>query len=69
MAAMGAGSWPEGVQMGTDTQLVHAGISPDERTGAILTPIYQSTTYIQESVAKYLQKGYSYSRTANPTVK
>lgn len=48
---------------------MHAGINPDTRTGAILTPIYQSTTYIQESVDKYLQKGYSYSRTSNPTVK
>eukprot|EP00612_Vaucheria_litorea_P003756 CAMPEP_0171459906 /NCGR_PEP_ID=MMETSP0945-20130129/4990_1 /TAXON_ID=109269 /ORGANISM="Vaucheria litorea, Strain CCMP2940" /LENGTH=385 /DNA_ID=CAMNT_0011985993 /DNA_START=61 /DNA_END=1218 /DNA_ORIENTATION=- len=55
--------------MAMGTKLVHAGIDPDERTGAILTPIYQSTTYVQESVDKYLAKGYSYSRTANPTVK
>ncbi len=37
-------------------------------TGAILTPIYQSTTYIQDSIDDYLSKGYSYSRTTNPTV-
>jgi O-acetylhomoserine/O-acetylserine sulfhydrylase-like pyridoxal-dependent enzyme len=47
-------------------QMVHAGVDPDARTGAILTPIYQSTTYVQDSVENYLLKGYSYSRTANP---
>ncbi|MCH7880546.1 MAG: PLP-dependent transferase [Proteobacteria bacterium] len=50
------------------TREVHAGVTPDPVTGAILTPIYQSTTYVQESVDKYLEKGYSYSRSANPTV-
>ena len=49
-------------------KLVHAGVSPDKVTGAILTPIYQSTTYIQDSIDDYLSKGYSYSRTTNPTV-
>jgi cystathionine gamma-lyase len=48
---------------------IHAGVEPDPTTGAILTPIYQTTTYVQESVEKYLAKGYSYSRTANPTVR
>ncbi len=52
-----------------DTQQIHAGVEPDPVTGAILTPIYQSTTYVQESVEQYLAKGYSYSRTANPTVR
>lgn len=52
-----------------DTQLVHGGVSPDEKTGAILTPVYLSTTFVQESVDKYLDTGYSYSRTNNPTVK
>jgi cystathionine beta-lyase/cystathionine gamma-synthase len=47
---------------------VHAAVSPDEKTGAILTPMYLSTTFVQESVGKYLEKGYSYSRTNNPTV-
>ena len=48
---------------------IHAGVTPDPTTGAILTPIYQTTTYVQESVDKYLEKGYSYSRSSNPTVR
>ncbi len=50
------------------TREVHAGVRPDPVTGAILTPIYQATTYVQESVDDYLAKGYSYSRSGNPTV-
>jgi len=50
------------------TREVHAGVRPDPVTGAILTPIYQSTTFVQESVDQYLEKGYSYSRSGNPTV-
>ncbi len=50
------------------TREVHAGVNPDPVTGAILTPIYQSTTYVQESVDRYMEKGYSYSRSGNPTV-
>ena len=50
------------------TREVHAGVEPDPTTGAILTPIYQSTTYVQESVDNYMAKGYSYSRSGNPTV-
>ena len=48
---------------------IHAGVTPDPTTGAILTPIYQSTTFVQESVDSYLAKGYSYSRSGNPTVR
>ncbi len=48
---------------------IHAGVTPDPTTGAILTPIYQTTTYVQESIDKYLEKGYSYSRSSNPTVR
>jgi cystathionine beta-lyase/cystathionine gamma-synthase len=55
--------------MGFRTEQIHAGVEPDPVTGAILTPIHQSTTYVQESVDRYLEKGYSYSRTANPTVR
>ncbi len=51
------------------TQQIHAGVEPDPVTGAILTPIYQSTTYVQESIDNYLSKGYSYSRSGNPTVR
>ena len=37
-----------------DTHIVHGGVTPDEKTGAILTPVYMSTTFVQESVDKYL---------------
>ncbi|MEM7408506.1 MAG: PLP-dependent aspartate aminotransferase family protein [Pseudomonadota bacterium] len=53
---------------GFKTREVHAGVSPDPVTGAILTPIYQSTTFVQESVDQYMSKGFSYSRSGNPTV-
>ena len=59
--------WIPDVKM--DTDIVHGGVVPDDKTGAILTPVYLSTTFVQESVDKYLEKGYSYSRTNNPTVK
>jgi cystathionine beta-lyase/cystathionine gamma-synthase len=49
-----------------DTLALHAGAIPDPTTGAILVPIYQSTTYVHEAVGR--NKGYTYSRTANPTV-
>ena len=55
--------------MGFTTKQVHAGVTPDPVTGAILTPIYQSTTFVQDSVDEYLSKGYSYSRSGNPTVR
>ena len=48
---------------------IHAGVSPDPTTGAILTPIYQSTTFVQDSVDTYMEKGFSYSRSGNPTVR
>jgi cystathionine beta-lyase/cystathionine gamma-synthase len=51
------------------TRQIHAGVEPDPVTGSILTPIYQTTTYVQESVDKYLSRGYSYSRSGNPTVR
>merc|ERR1719277_1821416 len=50
-----------------ETDLVHAGVSPEPVSGAILTPLFLSTTFVQDSVAQYLHKGYSYSRTNNPT--
>ena len=55
--------------MGFRTRQVHAGVTPDPSTGAILTPIHQSTTFVQNSVDEYLGKGYSYSRGGNPTVR
>jgi len=60
------GQWMEEPRY--NTKIVHAGVNPDPITGAILTPIYQSTTYIQDSIEQYLDKGYSYARTTNPTV-
>jgi cystathionine gamma-lyase len=55
--------------MGFTTRQIHAGVTPDPTSGAILTPIYQSTTFVQDSVDEYLNKGYSYSRSGNPTVR
>jgi cystathionine beta-lyase/cystathionine gamma-synthase len=55
--------------MGFRTKQVHEGVTPDPVTGAILTPIFQSTTFVQESVDDYMGKGYSYSRASNPTVR
>ena len=55
--------------MGFSTKQIHAGVEPDAETGSILTPIYQSTTFVQPSVDEYLSKGYSYSRSGNPTVR
>ncbi|KAL3935920.1 MAG: hypothetical protein SGBAC_008653, partial [Bacillariaceae sp.] len=52
-----------------DTDIVHGGVTPCAKTGAILTPVFMSTTFVQESVDKYLDSGFSYSRTNNPTVK
>jgi cystathionine beta-lyase/cystathionine gamma-synthase len=47
------------------TKAIHAGLHPDEATGAIMTPIYQTSTYVQNGVGNH--KGYAYSRTSNPT--
>ncbi|MBA3949987.1 MAG: cystathionine gamma-synthase [Acidobacteria bacterium] len=47
------------------TICIHAGQEPDPATGAIITPIYQTSTYVQEEVGKH--KGYEYARTQNPT--
>lgn len=47
------------------TKAVHAGVTPDPSTGAIMTPIYQTSTFVQESPSKH--KGYAYARGTNPT--
>ena len=47
------------------TVCIHAGQEPDPSTGAIITPIYQTSTYVQEELGKH--KGYEYARTQNPT--
>jgi cystathionine beta-lyase/cystathionine gamma-synthase len=48
-----------------DTVCIHAGQEPDPSTGAIITPIYQTSTYVQEALG--VHKGYEYGRTQNPT--
>ena len=48
-----------------ETRAIHDGQEPDPSTGAILTPIYATSTYVQDEVGKH--KGYEYSRTGNPT--
>src|SRR5437879_6675950 len=51
--------------MDFETRAIHAGQEPDSATGAVTTPIYQTTTFVQEAVGKH--KGYDYARVANPT--
>jgi cystathionine gamma-synthase len=51
--------------MDFETRAIHEGQQPDPATGALITPIYQTSTYLQEGVGK--NKGYDYSRSGNPT--
>ncbi len=51
--------------MGFATDAIHVGQEPDPTTGAIIVPIYQTSTFVQEELGKH--KGYEYARTANPT--
>ena len=53
--------------MKLSTKLIHAGIEPDPSTGAIMTPIYQTSTYVQAAPGQH--KGYEYARSQNPTRK
>jgi len=48
-----------------ETAAIHAGQEPDPTTGAIMTPVYMTSTYVQKAPGKHL--GYEYSRTQNPT--
>ena len=50
---------------GFGTRAIHAGQAPDPSTGAIMTPVYMTSTYVQEAPGQI--KGYDYSRTCNPT--
>src|SRR5438270_11270 len=52
-------------RLGFETRAIHSGQPPDPATGAVVTPIYQTSTYAQEAVGRH--RGYEYSRTANPT--
>ncbi len=57
----------EKTRFGFETRAIHAGQEPDPTTGAIMTPVYLSSTYVQASPG--VHKGYEYSRTSNPTRK
>jgi cystathionine beta-lyase/cystathionine gamma-synthase len=56
---------PHDLESGMATRAVHAGQVPEPLSGAVMTPIYQTSTYIQEGIGKH--KGYEYARTDNPT--
>ena len=56
---------PHYASHGFGTRAVHAGQAPDPSTGAIMTPIYQTSTYVQEGPGE--NKGYDYARSQNPT--
>ncbi len=49
------------------TLAIHAGVEPEPVTGAIMTPIFQTSTYVQPAVGEPLEGKYDYGRTANPT--
>src|SRR5258708_8889494 len=51
--------------MGFATDCIHAGQEPDPSTGAIVTPLFQTSTYVQQGIGQH--KGYEYARTQNPT--
>ncbi|MEE9263302.1 MAG: PLP-dependent transferase, partial [Vicinamibacteria bacterium] len=51
--------------MGFATDAIHAGQEPDPTTGAIVTPIYQTSTYVQQGLGRH--RGFEYARTQNPT--
>jgi cystathionine beta-lyase/cystathionine gamma-synthase len=56
---------PDDLEHGFATRAVHAGQAPDPLSGAVMTPIYQTSTYAQEGLGRH--KGYEYARTQNPT--
>jgi len=56
---------PSDLVHGFATRAVHAGQRPDPTTGAVMTPVYQTSTYVQEGLGRH--KGYEYARTQNPT--
>ncbi len=56
---------PHDLESGLATRAVHAGQVPEPLSGAVMTPIYQTSTYVQQGIGKH--KGYEYARTDNPT--
>jgi cystathionine gamma-lyase len=65
VGAGGSASAPQGPKMGFDTRVIHAGQSPDPSTGAIMPPIYATSTYVQSSPG--VHQGLDYGRSHNPT--
>src|SRR5439155_15553240 len=61
-----SGGFMSSSSKGVTTRAIHGTLLPDSAFGAILTPIYQSTTYVQQAVG--VHKGFTYSRADNPTV-
>jgi cystathionine beta-lyase/cystathionine gamma-synthase len=53
------------MELGFTTRAIHVGQAPDPETGAVIVPIYQTSTYAQQEVG--VHRGYEYSRTDNPT--
>ena len=64
-SAGGRGPGPHGTGLGFESLAIHAGQAPDPGTGAVVTPIFQTSTFAQSAVGQHL--GYDYARTANPT--
>lgn len=58
-------SEPAEPRYGFETRAIHAGQEPDPTTGSVITPVYQTSTYVQQALGRH--KGYEYSRTGNPT--
>jgi cystathionine beta-lyase/cystathionine gamma-synthase len=56
---------PDDRRHGFATRAIHAGQVPEPLSGAVMTPIYQTSTYVQEGLGRH--KGYEYARTQNPT--
>src|SRR5690349_23615488 len=57
----------ESSRWGFETRAIHAGQRPDPRTGAVIVPIYATSTFAEDGVGGVREGGYEYSRTANPT--
>merc|ERR1719273_2492202 len=67
LEATKSGTWIEG-PVNLETDLVHAGVSPEVGSGAILTPLFLSTTFVQDSVEDYLKKGFAHKLPDNKGV-
>ena len=57
----------EVAKLGFESRAIHAGYEPDPTTGAVITPLHLSSTFVQDGVGATRQGGYEYARSANPT--